>query len=154
MKKEDFENYESLLLDNQLCFPLYASSRLIIRLYTPILEPFGLTYTKYIVMLALWENDHLSVKDLGDKLFLDSGTLTPLLKKLEVQGLIHRERSPEDERNVMITLTKKGQALKEEALVIPQKVGACLNLNPEEFKELHRLLHLILKDSIKTKCGI
>ncbi|MBV1756726.1 MAG: MarR family transcriptional regulator [Dethiosulfatibacter sp.] len=144
--------HEQLKLENQLCFPLYASSRLIVRLYTPVLEPLGLTYTKYIVMLALWEKDNIGLKDLGDILFLDSGTLTPLLKKLEVQGLVSRERNLEDERNINIKLTKQGIQLKEAAKNIPEKIGSCINMSPEDLKELHRLLHIILENNKESKC--
>ncbi len=138
-------DYDSLKLENQLCFPLYASSRKITKLYRPILEPLGLTYTKYITMMALWEKDNVSVKELGEKLYLDSGTLTPLLKKLENQNLIIRKRNPEDERNLIVTLTKKGKNLKDEALKVPQEISSCINISPKDAKELHRLLHLILK---------
>lgn len=144
--------YEQLKLENQLCFPLYASSRLIVRLYSPVLEPLGLTYTKYIVMLALWEKDNMGLKELGEILFLDSGTLTPLLKKLEIQGLVTRERNLEDERNININLTEQGRALKETAKDIPGKIGACINMSPDDLKELHRLLHLILENNKDSKC--
>ena len=144
--------HEQLKLENQLCFPLYASSRLIVRLYSPVLEPLGLTYTKYIVMLALWEKDNIGLKELGDILFLDSGTLTPLLKKLEIQGFVTRERNLEDERNINIKLTEQGKALKESAKDIPGKIGSCINMSPEDLKELHRLLHIILMNNIDSKC--
>lgn len=145
--------YEQLKLENQLCFPLYASSRLIVRLYSPVLEPLGLTYTKYIVMLALWEKDNMGLKELGDILFLDSGTLTPLLKKLEIQGFVTRERNLEDERNINIKLTDLGKELKETAKDIPGKIGSCINMSPDDLKELHRLLHLILENNKDSKCA-
>jgi DNA-binding MarR family transcriptional regulator len=146
--------YERLKLENQLCFPLYASSRLIVRLYGPVLAPLDLTYTKYIVMLALWEKDNIGLKELGEILFLDSGTLTPLLKKLETQGLVSRERNLEDERNINIKLTDQGRQLKETAKDIPEKIGSCINMSPEDLKELHRLLHIILENSQENRCPI
>jgi DNA-binding MarR family transcriptional regulator len=146
--------YEQLKLENQLCFPLYASSRLIVRLYSPVLEPLGLTYTKYIVMLALWEKDNIGLKELGDILFLDSGTLTPLLKKLEAQGFVTRERNVEDERNINIKLTEQGKALKESAKDIPGKIGSCINMSAEDLRELHRLLHIILVNNKDSKCTV
>lgn len=136
--------YEQLKLDNQLCFPLYACSRHITRLYTPVLEPLGLTYTQYITLLVLWEKNGLTVKDLGEKLFLDSGTLTPLLKKLEAQGLVQRKRSENDERSVIVTLTEKGTNLKETAASIPDKIASCVNLPEKDARELYRILYLIL----------
>ncbi|HBH13753.1 MAG: Transcriptional regulator, MarR family [Clostridiales bacterium 38_11] len=144
--------YEGLKLKNQLCFPLYASSRLIVRLYGPVLEPLGLTYTKYIVMLALWEKDNIGLKELGGILFLDSGTLTPLLKKLEIQGLVTRERNLEDERNINIKLTDRGKRLKETAKDIPAKIGSCINMSARDLKELHRLLHIILENNKESQC--
>ena len=145
-------NDAALLLDNQLCFPLYAASRRIIRLYRPVLDPLGLTYTQYITLLALWERDGETVKALGERLFLDSGTLTPLLKKLEVQGLIRRDRSRHDERNVLIRLTAEGSALKTRAAEVPVKIASCVNLSMPDARELHRLLHLLLADDALVDC--
>jgi DNA-binding MarR family transcriptional regulator len=139
-------SYEQLKLSNQLCFPLYAASRKVTRAYATILAPFGLTYTKYIVMLVLWEQDQLGVKELGAYLMLDSGTLTPLLKKLESQGLLTRERRQEDERNVSISLTKAGQELKEKMAHIPFEIGKTLGLTLEEINQLHQLLYKLLGD--------
>ena len=136
--------YEQLKLDNQLCFPLYACSRYITRLYTPVLEAMGLTYTQYITLLVLWEKDGLSMKELGEKLYLDSGTLTPLLKKLESQGLIERTRSKDDERSVLIKLTKKGSALEESAADIPEKIAGCVDIPAKDARDLYRILKLIL----------
>ncbi len=135
---------DPLLLENQLCFPLYACSREIIRLYTPFLEELGLTYTQYIAMLALWEHHSMSVKELGTALYLDSGTLTPLLKKLEAQGLLKRERSAKDERVVIATLTSAGEALKQKAKAVPQEMASCIPLDAEEAKTLYALLYKIL----------
>lgn len=131
---------DALKLENQLCFPLYACSREIVRLYKPFLDKIGLTYTQYITMMVLWEHQQLTVKELGEKLFLDSGTLTPLLKKLALKGLIVRERSQTDERKVLVSLTKRGQKLKASAVEIPESVGSCIPLSQKEAKDLFRLL--------------
>ena len=137
--------YDCLKLENQLCFPLYAASRNVIKKYKPFLDKLDLTYTQYIVMLVLWENKKANVKELGEKLYLDSGTLTPLLKTLESKGFISRERSNDDERNLVICLTEKGNKLEKEALSIPKNVGSCINLKKEEAMELYNLLYKILK---------
>lgn len=136
---------ENLRLDHQLCFPLYACARKVTSLYTPYFKELDLTYTQYIIFLVLWEQDGISVSQLGEKLYLDSGTLTPLLKKMETKGWIRRTRSEEDERVVMITLTKKGKELEKQAEKIPKKIGACIPLKPEEARELYRLLYQILE---------
>jgi DNA-binding MarR family transcriptional regulator len=141
-----YQPSEALRLDNQLCFPLYAASRKLIKLYTPILKPLGLTYTQYITLLALWEEDSQSVKSIGSRLQLDSGTLTPLLKKLEQQGLIKRERMAEDERNVLISLTARGNELKNKAQKVPGRIVARVNLNLNEALELKRLLNIMLNE--------
>lgn len=133
-----------LTLDAQLCFPLYACSREIIKRYRPFLEPLNLTYTKYIVMLVLWEEDGLGLKDIGERLFLDSGTLTPLLKSLEEQGLITRARDARDERNVVVSLTSKGKGLKESAKEVPLKMAKCLSLTKAEFTALYKGAYKIL----------
>ncbi len=133
--------YDNLKLENQLCFPLYACSKEVIRRYKPFLEELNLTYTQYLVMLVLWEKEGLSVKEIGEMLFLDSGTLTPVLKKLESQGIICRERSSKDERSIKINLTEKGLKLEESASDIPQKIGSCINLTKEEAMELYKLLY-------------
>jgi len=137
-------NFDGLKLENQICFPLYASSRAIVKMYKPLLDPIGLTYTQYVTLLALWEQDGIPVKQLGELLYLDSGTLTPLLKKLENQGILRRVRSREDERMVFVWLTPKGQELKLEAAEIPGKMACRVNLTEAEAKDLHRLLHKIL----------
>ncbi len=133
-----------LKLDAQLCFPLYACSREIIKRYRPFLEPLDLTYTKYIVMLVLWEEDGIGLKDIGERLFLDSGTLTPLLKSLEEQGLITRARDPKDERSVIINLTEAGKGLKTRAREIPNRMAKCLSLTEEEFAALYKGAYKIL----------
>ena len=135
---------EQLCLDNQLCFPLYACARKVTGLYTPFFKPLGITYTQYIVFLALWEKDDVSVSDLCARLYLDSGTLTPLLKKMEQEGYIKRTRSASDERIVRITLTDKGREMEERAADIPMQVGRCIPLNPEEAVTLYALLSKIL----------
>lgn len=139
------ENYDDLKLCNQLCFPLYASSKDIIRKYKPYLDELDLTYTQYIAMLVLWEKKSLIVKELGEALYLDSGTLTPLLKKLESKGFVTRTRSQEDERIICVEITEKGEDLKKSALHIPEKMSSCVNLNPEEAMTLYKLLYKILK---------
>ena len=140
----DTMTYDSLKLENQLCFPLYAASREIIKLYKPYLDELDLTYTQYITMLLLWEHHTLTVKEMGALLYLDSGTLTPLLKKLEAKGYLTRVRSTEDERSVVVSLTDMGEALKEQAKHIPGQLAACVKLTREEAAQLHRLLYRIL----------
>ena len=136
--------YEMLKLENQLCFPLYACAREVIRQYRPFLDALGLTYTQYIAMMVLWEEKQVSVKELGEKLFLDSGTLTPLLKKLAARGLITRTRSAEDERRLIVALTPDGAALRERALDVPAKIASCSKLDPNDAAELYRILYKML----------
>lgn len=138
------QEFEELKLCNQLCFPLYACAKEVVRMYKPYLDEFDLTYTQYITMLVLWEQGEISVKQLGEVLYLDSGTLTPVLKKLEQKGYLHRERSKEDERVLLVTLTEVGERLKEKAVKIPRQMGACMKLEPEEAVTLHRILHKLL----------
>lgn len=137
-------NTDILKLENQLCFPLYACSKEVVKKYKPFLDEIDLTYTQYIAMMVLWEKKTLNVKTLGECLYLDSGTLTPLLKKLEKQNLVTRERSQEDERNLIVTITEKGEALKEKAVTIPEKLGKCINLSSEEARTLYQLLYKLL----------
>lgn len=137
-------NDDLLKLENQLCFPLYACAKEVVKQYKPFLDEIDLTYTQYITMMVMWEKKSLNVKALGKCLYLDSGTLTPLLKKLEKQGLIKRERSMEDERNLIVTITKKGEELKEKAIEIPYKIGDCVKIPPEDGKVLYRILYSIL----------
>ncbi len=139
------EKFDCLKLENQLCFPLYACSKELIKKYKPYLDKIDLTYTQYITMMVLWEEKETNVKALGEKLYLDSGTLTPLLKKLESKGYIKRKRSSNDERNLVVTITSQGEKLKEEAVDIPKKIGSCLNLSEEEVGVLYGLLYKILK---------
>lgn len=137
-------NYDALLLENQLCFPLYACSREIIKRYRPYLDKLGLTYTQYVVMLVVWAEGTVSVRDLGKRLYLDSGTLTPVLKTLEKAGLITRRRSKEDERVLLVTVTKAALELREQALDIPREIAGCVRLNAEEAQTLYRLLYKAL----------
>lgn len=136
--------YDSLKLENQLCFPLYAAGKEIVKKYHPALEKLNLTYTQYITLMVLWEKDGLSVKDLGKKLFLDSGTLTPLLKALEGKGFVKRVRNTADERLVEVFLTAEGKALREHALSVPPAVGKCVALSEEEALQLYRLLYKLI----------
>ena len=141
---ESQEKFNPLALDNQICFALYVCSKEIIRHYTPLLEPLGLTYTSYITLLGLWEKDNITIKELGAKLFLDSGTLTPLLKKMEGQGLIKRTRSKDDERTVYVTLTDEGKALRKKCVKIPREM-ACNNfLDLETAQTLLKSLHTMM----------
>ena len=137
--------YDSLKLENQLCFPLYACSKEIIRLYKPFLDKLDLTYTQYITMLILWENEKITSHELGECLCLDSGTLTPLLKKLEAKEYITRKRSKNDERNLDIELTQKGFNLKDEALSVPTCMGQCIPLEKDEALQLYNTLCDLLK---------
>ena len=136
--------YEALKLENQLCFPLYACARITIKLYKPFLDKLDLTYTQYITMMVLWERQSLTAKELGDILFLDSGTLTPLLKKMESKGLLTRKRSTEDERSLIITITEAGMALREQAVTVPEEMKSCLTIPPEEALVLYRTLYRML----------
>lgn len=138
-------NYrEAMKLENQLCFPLYAAARNVVNLYTPLLKPFGLTYTQYIVFLVLWEQDSITVGALGEKLMLDNGTLSPLLKKMQQSGYVERTRSSEDERVVVITLTQQGRALQEQLKDVPRQAAGCVDLPPEKAKTLYKLLYELL----------
>jgi len=136
--------FDALKLENQLCFPLYAGSKEIIRRYKPFLDPLDLTYTQYLTLLVLWEKSNISVKALGDMLYLDSGTMTPVLKKLEAKGYITRTRSTMDERSVCIGLTPDGEALKEKAADLPQQLNSCIPLKPKEIAQLSGLLSKLL----------
>ena len=146
----DYDYHEAMKLANQLCFPLYAAARNVTNLYTPLLKPFGLTYTQYIVFLVLWEKDGISVGELCKRLMLDSGTLSPLLKKMRDAGMIEKRQSREDERSFLIFLTDEGKALQERAKDIPAKVGRCIKLSPEKAGQLYSLLYELLNnDNIK-----
>lgn len=136
--------YDALKLENQLCFPLYACSREIVKRYKPFLDEIGLTYTQYIAMMVMWERKSVNVKELGECLYLDSGTLTPLLKKLESKGYVTRMRSDKDERNLVVAITDEGEKLKDKAVEIPFQIAGCTNLTPEEGMQLYGILYKIL----------
>ena len=146
----EYDYREAMKLGNQLCFPLYAAARNVAGLYTPWLKPLGLTYTQYLVFLVLWEKDGVSVTEIGEKLMLDNGTLSPLLKKMEQAGLLKRQRSSEDERVVVVTLTEEGRALQEKAKDVPAQVAGCIDLPPEKAQMLYALLYELL-DNQKNK---
>jgi len=143
----DQERYEALLLENQLCFPLYACSREVIKRYRPQLDALGLTYTQYIVLMVVWAEGTVSVRDLGRRLYLDSGTLTPVLKTLEKMGIITRRRSKEDERVLLVSITEAGLALREQALSIPGTLTDSVKLTSDEAATLYRLLYKVLASS-------
>ncbi len=145
------QKYEALKLKNQICFPLYACSREIIKQYKPYLDRIDLTYTQYIAMLVLWERRQVNVKELGECLYLDSGTLTPLLKKMEAKGLVTRARSDKDERNLIVRVTDKGMALRDEALEIPGAMGESIDLDQEEATQLYNLLYKLLGVTAENK---
>lgn len=141
---------DSLKLENQLCFPLYAASREVVKQYAPYLSNIGLTYTQYIVMLVLWERELIGAKQLCELLYLDSGTITPVVKKLEQMGHVTRRRSKEDERAIYISLTDAGTALKKRAAEIPAKMAQCLALSDEEARTLYKLLYKVLQKRSDT----
>ncbi|MFT4752997.1 MAG: DNA-binding MarR family transcriptional regulator [Salibacteraceae bacterium] len=136
---------KNLLLENQLCFPIYATSRLITRLYKPLLNEIGLTYPQYLVMLTLWKQDSQRVSDIGDQLFLKTNTITPLLHKMKDKGLVEKAPNPEDERTVLIQLTKKGNLLREKAAEIPTKLANSSNIPSEELMQLKNGMWKMLK---------
>ena len=137
--------FDALKLENQLCFPLYAAAREVVKGYRPYLDELDLTYTQYITMMVMWENIEITVKALGEKLYLDSGTMTPVLKSLEAKGYVVRKRSTADERSVSVFLTEGGEALKEQAVEIPAKAAGCVGLKPEEAMQLYSLLYKVLR---------
>lgn len=138
------DSYDSLKLENQLCFPLYAAAKEVVRKYKPLLDKIDLTYTQYITMMVLWEHKSISVKKLGECLYLDSGTLTPLLKNLEKKNYVTRKRSKEDERVLDVTITEEGMALRDKALEIPEQLGNCLKISKDEVQTLYSLLYKLL----------
>lgn len=148
----DKRTFDPLLLENQLCFPLYACARKIVAAYNPFLKELGLTYPQYITMMVLWENNKVAMRDLGKRLYLDSGTLTPVLKKLEAMGYLKRYRNPEDERILMVSITDEGKALRQEAEKIPYQMGCLVNQNGELFsgeevgtlkEQLYQIIHTL-----------
>ena len=142
----EYDYREAMKLRNQLCFPLYAAARNVMSLYTPWLKPLGLTYTQYLVLLVLWERDGQTVSEIGDALLLDNGTLSPLLKKMELAGYLERRRNREDERVVTVTLTEAGRDLQLKAKDIPMKIVSCVNFSPEKAQQLYTLLYELLEN--------
>ena len=138
------KKYDALKIENQLCFPLYACAREVVKRYTPFLDDIDLTYTQYIVMMVLWDKKSVTVKELGQILYLDSGTLTPLLKKLESKGYLSRKRSEADERNLIVTISDQGEDLREKAAEVPGKISQCMALDIEEAMTLYRILYKLL----------
>ena len=138
------DNYDALKLQNQVCFPLYACSKELVRQYGPYLKELNLTYTQYIVMMVLWERETVSSRELAECLHLDYGTLTPVLKRLDQAGYVSRKRAEEDERLLTISLTETGRALRENAVTIPPAVAECMGLTPEEFGALYALTYKAL----------
>ena len=139
------DKYDAIKIDHQLCFPLYACAKEIVRRYKPFLDEIDLTYTQYIAMMVLWEEKEINVKALGKRLYLDSGTLTPVLKRLEQKKLICRQRDSKDERNLIVSLTAEGEQLKEKAVEIPQKMAGCVKLDEKDAAVLYRILHEMLQ---------
>ncbi|MDE7229414.1 MAG: MarR family transcriptional regulator [Oscillospiraceae bacterium] len=138
------DKYDALKLENQLCFPLYVCAKEIVKAYTPYLDELGITYTQYITMMVMWEHKELRVKEIGEHLYLDSGTLTSVLKKLEEKGFVTRRRSEKDERDLIVTITDSGEELKNRAVHIPEQLGACVELDPQNAKELYDLLYEVI----------
>lgn len=141
---EQAGKYAPLRLESQLCFPLYAASKEIVRRYKPMLDPLGLTYTQYITMMAMWEHESLTVTELGECLYLNSATLTPVLKRLEAKGLVERRRSDLDERSVIVSVTPAGMELQDQALKVPYQMGECVNMEPGEALALKNLLDKLI----------
>ena len=142
--EEKTQGYESLKLSNQVCFPLYACSKELVRQYGPFLKELGLTYTQYLVMMVLWEKETVSSRELAECVHLDYGTLTPVLKRLEQAGYLQRTRAPEDERLLALALTKRGRDLRDQAVSIPPAVAECMGLTAEEFRALYTLTYKAL----------
>ena len=143
------ENFDPLKLENQLCFPLYACAKEMVRRYRPFLEKLNLTYTQYIAMMVFWEQKCVNVKELGEKLYLDSGTLTPMLKNLENKGFVRRFRASHDERVLLVEVTEAGEALREKATDIPVEMAKCVKLKPEETMLLYKALYKLLNENRK-----
>ena len=138
------DRYDSLKLENQICFPLYVCAKEIIKAYKPYLDELDLTYTQYITMMVMWEHKELKVKEVGEYLYLDSGTLTPLLKRLEEKGYVTRRRSSEDERDLIVSITDSGEALREKAVTIPERLSACVDLDMQKAQALYALLYEVI----------
>ncbi|MBQ5756432.1 MAG: MarR family transcriptional regulator [Erysipelotrichaceae bacterium] len=144
-------NIDALKLENQLCFPLYAASKEVIRRYNPLLKKLDLTYTQYLVMMVLWEEGTIGAKELGDKLFLDSGTLTPLIKKMQAKGYLEKTQSEDDLRRITLTITEKGRRLQDEAVSVPFAVADCVRLEEKDAADLYRILYEILHSFTENK---
>lgn len=144
------EQFDPLKLENQICFPLYACAKEIVKAYKPFLDELDLTYTQYITMMVMWEHKRLRVKEVGELLCLDSGTLTPLLKRLEEKGYVTRRRSAEDERDLIVSVTEKGEQLRKKALSVPGRLAACVSMEPEKARFLYEILYELLG---KLKAG-
>lgn len=142
--------YEALRLKNQICFPLYACSKEIVKAYKPYLDSIGLTYTQYITMMVMWEHQELRVKEVGAYLYLDSSTLTPVLKRLEEKRYVTRRRSEHDERDVIVAITESGNDLQARAVSIPAQLSACVKMEPEKAMALYELLHELLGTLTQT----
>ena len=138
------DRYDSLKLENQICFPLYACSKEIVKAYKPYLDELDLTYTQYITMMVMWEHKELKVKEVGEYLYLDSGTLTPLFKRLEEKGYVTRRRSSEDERDLIVSITDSGEELREKAVTIPERLSACVDLDMQKAQTLYALLYEVI----------
>ena len=143
------DKYPQLKLENQICFPIYACAKEVTKAYKPFLDELDLTYTQYITMMVMWEHKELKVKEVGKYLYLDSSTLTPLLKRLEEKGYVTRRRSAEDERDLIVTLTEQGEALKEKACTVPERLGSCIALEPQKAQALYALLYELLEKLTK-----
>lgn len=146
------DRYDALKLENQLCFSLYALSREVIKMYKPLLDPFGLTYTQYVTMMVMWEREQIAFKELGSRLYLDSGTLTPVLKKLESKGLILKYRDKEDDRVVIVELTDTGRELKERIVEVPEKILCNFRGEEESLMGLKLQLDELLEKGFNKKC--
>jgi MarR family transcriptional regulator, organic hydroperoxide resistance regulator len=153
MARKSLASDQTLRLDNQICFAVYSAAHAFNRVYKPLLDRLGLTYPQYLVMLVLWERDGVPVKDIGERLYLDSGTLTPLLKRLEQAGLVKRTRSSEDERQVLIALTAHGQALKEKARAVPMSILAASECSVAELVAVKNEI-VALRDRLNAKVGV
>lgn len=142
----EYDYKQAMKLENQLCFPLYAAARSVVGLYSPLLKTLGLTYTQYIVFMVLWEKDGISIGDICEKLMLDNGTLSPLLKRMEKEGYVVRNRSEKDDRIVIVSLTNKGKVLQDKARGVPEGVAKCINLPPEKARTLYSLLYELIEN--------
>ena len=138
------DKYDALKLENQICFPLYVCSKEIVKAYKPYLDELDLTYTQYITMMVMWEHKELRIKEVGKYLYLDSATLTPVMKKLEQKGYVERRRSAKDERELIVTITESGEGLKEKASAVPAQLAACIEMEPEKAKTLYDLLYELI----------